>query len=277
MRIVLWNIRAGGGRRVGAILDQLGTWAPDVVALCEFRGTPPSHELARGLARQGLGHQHHTASARHPAANRLLAASRWPLGRLRARGEPAESGRWLLVRVQAPQPLALGLMHVPNRVTGRKYPVLDAVLTLARRWRRGPAVFLGDTNSGRCGIDEETVAFNAREDGFMRGMARAGWPDAFRLLHGDRRVYTWYSPNGGNGFRIDQAFVNRPLRPLLRAARYEWGRRPGGGRRHALSDHAALLVDLHVHPISDGDRQPDHAADAAGTGTGAISPMGSSV
>jgi hypothetical protein len=33
MRIVLWNIRAGGGRRVGAILDRLASWEPDVVAL----------------------------------------------------------------------------------------------------------------------------------------------------------------------------------------------------------------------------------------------------
>jgi hypothetical protein len=50
MRIVFWNIRAGGGVRVGRIAAQLGRWAPDAVALCEFRATPPSLELARSLA-----------------------------------------------------------------------------------------------------------------------------------------------------------------------------------------------------------------------------------
>jgi len=71
------------------------------------------------------------------------------------------------------------------------------------------------------------------------------WADAFRLLRGEERAYTWYSPNGGNGFRIDQAFVNRAPRPRLSAARHEWGRAPGRrGRRDALSDHAALLLDF---------------------------------
>ena len=57
MRIVFWNIRAGGGVRVGRIAAQLKGWAPDAVALCEFRATPPSLELARSLAALGLGHQ----------------------------------------------------------------------------------------------------------------------------------------------------------------------------------------------------------------------------
>jgi len=264
LRIVLWNIRAGGGRRVGAILDRLAGWEPDVVALCEFRDTPPSRELARGLAAQGLAHQQRTAWPPRPAANRLLIAARWPLGRLRLRGEPAEGGRWLLARVEAPRPFALGLMHVPNRVTGRKYPFLDGVLALARRWRRGPAVFVGDTNSGCRGLDEETPTFNQREDAWMRALAGAGWSDGFRHLRGDERAYTWYSPNGGHGFRIDQAFLNRHLLPRLRAARYAWGGSDGLGRRGAPSDHAALLVDL--------DAEPAHPAGSAlrgGTGQGA--------
>ena len=248
MRIVLWNIRAGGGRRVRTILDRLAGWRPDVVALCEFRGTPPSLALARGLASQGLPHHLDTISPRQPRANRLLTASRWPVGRVRLRGEPAERGRWLLARLEAPQPFELGLMHVPNRVTGRKYPFLDAVLALARHWRRGPAVFVGDTNSGCRGLDEETAAFNEREDGWMRALGAAGWSDSFRHIHGAARAYTWYSPNGGNGFRIDQAFVNRPLLSRLRMARYAWGGSAGRGRHGAPSDHAALLLDLHDGP-----------------------------
>jgi len=54
MRIAFWNIRAGGGVRAGRIAAQLERWAPDAVALCEFRATPPSLELARALAARGL-------------------------------------------------------------------------------------------------------------------------------------------------------------------------------------------------------------------------------
>ena len=243
MRIVSWNIRAGGGHRVARIARQLQDWAPDVVALCEFRATPPSFELARSLASFGLAHQCTTADPTRPGANGLLIASHWPLRRLRLRAEPDEPGRWLLASLDAPRPLMVGAMHVPNRATGRKDMFYAAVIALLDRWRRGPALLVGDTNSGRPGIDEETPVFGRKEEAWLETLERLGWLDAFRLLRGQARAYTWYSPNKGNGFRIDQAFVNRELRPHLRDVRYEWGRR---ARRQmtALSDHAALLLDL---------------------------------
>jgi len=244
MRIVAWNIRAGGGRRVEAIARQLQRWAPDVVALSEFRATPPSLALAAALAARGLPHQLTTADPARPAANALLVAARWPLRRVRLRAAPREPGRWLVASVDAPFRLTLGAMHVPNRVSGRKYPFLDAVLACARRWRHGPALLLGDTNSGRRGIDEEAPAFNAREEGWIDALAGCGWRDAFRHLRADARAYTWYSPNGGHGFRVDQAFVNAALLAHLEEAAYVWGGTPRRTRRDALSDHAALLVEL---------------------------------
>jgi exonuclease III len=244
MRIVAWNIRAGGGRRVGRIARQLGRWAPDVVALSEYRATPPSGSLARSLAQHGLAHQVTTADTRAPGRNALLVAARWPLRRVRLGAAPRDRSRWLVTLVDSPVPLVLGAMHVPNRVTGLKYPFLDAVLACAQRWRRGPALFVGDTNSGRRSIDEESAGFNAREEGWIDALAACGWHDAFRHLRAEARVYTWYSPNGRNGFRIDQAFVNAALLAHLKDAAYLWGGASRRGRRDALSDHAALLVDL---------------------------------
>lgn len=243
MRIVAWNIRAGGGARVEAIARRLEDWAADVVALSEFRATPPSLALARALAARGLAHQCTTADPAQPGLNRLLVAARWPLRRLRSRVEPVERGRWLLVSVGARRPLALGAMHVPNRATGRKDRFFADVLATLGRWRRGPALVLGDTNSGLPGLDEEAPAFGAREAAWIEALERLGWRDAFRLLRGRARAYTWYSPNKGNGFRIDQAFVNRALRPRLRGVRHVWGPRPRAGAG-ALSDHAALWLDL---------------------------------
>jgi hypothetical protein len=245
MRVVFWNIRAGGGIRAAAIARQIGAWRADAVALCEFRGTPPSGELARAVAALGLPYQCTTADPARPRVNAILLASRWPLRRLRLPSAPVEPCRWLLARILAPAPLALGVMHVPNRISGRKYPYLDAVLRIARRDWAGPALFLGDTNSGRIGLDEEVPAFNRVEDGWMRGLDEAGWTDAFRHLRGRARAYTWYSPNGGNGFRIDQAFLNPALQPRLRRFRYDWGRRATPARSPA-SDHAAMVLDLAV-------------------------------
>jgi len=241
MRIVFWNICAGGGVRARRIAARLAEWAPDVAALCEFRGTPPSLAVSTALARHGLAHQCTTATG---AANGLLLASRWPLRRVRGRTEPAEPGRWLLAEVGAPSPFTAGVMHVPNRVTGRKDAFYAEVLAILRRWRGGPAVVVGDTNTGRPGLDEAVPVFGPREVAWLDALDRLGWADAFRLLRGSERAYTWYSPNGRNGFRLDQAFVNRELRSRLKAVGYEWGVRRRAGRGLALSDHAALVLDL---------------------------------
>jgi exodeoxyribonuclease-3 len=264
MRVVAWNIRAGGGVRVDAIARQLHRWRADVVALSEFRATPPSARLAALLAAQGLTFQASSADPAIPGLNALLVASRWPLRRVHLRGAPDERCRWLLATIAAPERFALGAMHVPNRVSGRKFPFLDAVLGCVHRWSRGPALLVGDTNSGRRIIDEEVPAFNDIEEGWIDALAALGWTDAFRFVHGERRAYTWYSPNGRNGFRIDQAFVNDALLPRLKRAAYVWGRAARNGSREALSDHAALIVDLR----SGGPRHGPPHPPALGTAPG---------
>ena len=241
MRVVAWNIRAGGGIRAERIARQIHRWNADVVALSEFRATEASCRLAVALRAAGLSFQ--ITTAREGPANALLVASRWPLRRVRLARAPVEAGRWLTTRVDGPLPFLLGAMHVPNRITRRKWPFLASVLTCAQGFRGGPALFVGDTNSGRRGLDEQVPAFNAIEEGWIDGLAGCGWQDAFRFLRPDARAYTWHAPNGGNGFRIDQAFVNAALLARLKDAAYVWGG-PRRARRTALSDHAALLIDF---------------------------------
>jgi len=247
MRIVSWNIRAGGGVRCAEIASQLQRWQPDIVGLCEFRATPPSARLAGLLAEYGLEHQMTTADLAMPGGNALLLASRWPLTRLHLRRRPIEPRRWMATRVAAETPFVLGLMHAPNMVTGRKMPYLEAIEAIAGSWRHGPAIFLGDTNCGWPVIDEERPVFGPITASWLDALHALGWRDAFRHLRAEERFYTWYSPNGGNGFRLDQAFVNRRMLPRLQDACYQWGRpsiADEACRREALSDHAALLLDF---------------------------------
>ena len=42
MRIISWNIRAGGGGRINQIAAAIDGWQPDIAALSEFRATPAS-------------------------------------------------------------------------------------------------------------------------------------------------------------------------------------------------------------------------------------------
>ena len=115
MRILAWNIRGGGGVRAAAIARQIARWSVDVVALSEFRGTPPSCALAARLAGAGLAHQLTTADRDIPHANALLIASRWPVRRVRLRAGPSLRHRWIAASVAAPLPFILGAMHEIGR------------------------------------------------------------------------------------------------------------------------------------------------------------------
>src|SRR4051812_13016961 len=108
MRIVAWNIRAGGGSRVDEIQAQLERWAPDIVGLCEYRGTPPSLRLADGLRELGFEHQLTTVEATSASRNSLLLASKLPLRQHRLRRAPLEPGRWLIATASDAQPFLIG-------------------------------------------------------------------------------------------------------------------------------------------------------------------------
>ena len=110
-------------------------------------------------------------------------------------------------------------------------------------WRGPPGILVGDTNSGRIGIDEESVAFSVCEDQWLSNLDALGWRDAFRSRYPKRREFTWYSPNGNNGFRLDQAFLHPQLIKRLMRVSHIWGS-DGSLRRDALSDHAAIIVDV---------------------------------
>ncbi len=258
VRLVAWNIRAGGGVRAEGIVDQLITWAPDVIALSEFRGTEPSVSIARELNQAGFCHQRSTADPAAPAVNALLIASRYPLRVVSLRRAPVEPRRWLHVIVNGPLPMAVMAIHIPNRVTGAKYPFMNSVMDVVTHWRGPPAVIMGDTNSGHIGLDEESPAFNSTEDLWLQQMNQRRWRDVFRMLYPDKPEYTWYSPNGRNGFRLDQMYLHPALACKVHRFRHQWGghalrdnetvnrasQLAAGERLEILSDHAAMILDL---------------------------------
>ena len=187
MRIVSWNIRAGGGKRITGIYQQLLQWQADIIALSEFRGTPPSQGLTAQLAEAGFSYQLSTIDPDKAASNALLLASRYPLTQLHHPQAPQTMQRWLLAKVESPQAFTLGLMHVPNYVSRKKQPFLDAVSAIAQAWPGGPGLLIGDTNSGLPDLDEESKVFGKVEAAWFETLAAkwvgryfsdAAWPQA---------------------------------------------------------------------------------------------------
>ena len=245
LRIISWNIRAGGGKRAEGIVSQLLQWQPDIIALSEFRGTDASRWIAGELGTHGYPHQRTTTDPHNPAVNSLLLASRWPLRLVNLKHAPENKRRWLHANIASPTPVAVMAMHIPNRSTGLKYPFMESTTEVVKHWRGPPAVLLGDTNSGCMEIDEESPAFNKIEDQWIKSINELQWKDAFRELHGEARDYTWYSPNGRNGFRLDQAFLHPALHKRVTKFEYVWGGNTQH-RREDLSDHAAIILDIKI-------------------------------
>ena len=243
IRLVFWNIMHGGGSRADKIVEQITQWNPDIVAFAEFRGTTPSESIAKRLLDAEYRHQLTTVNVTFPSRNALFLASRHQLTRVYLDSAPRPFHRWLFAKVLTDTAFHIGVVGVPSKTATSKRDWLEycrALLRIANDWQAGPGLIVGDTNSGLNDLDEETKYSRNYKDTLMNPIKDSGWLDIFRVYHPFADAPTWYSPYG-NGFRLDQAFVNSELQSHVTSCVNDWG---CVGDQGKVSDHAALLLDL---------------------------------
>ena len=230
MRLLVWNIRNGGGARVDEIIRRIDHHAPDTVVLTEFRESRLGDCIRRGLARIGLPSQH--AGSGSPTLNSVLLASRYPLVP-RASDGLAQELAHRVVQVHC-QDLTIAGVYFPQKQA--KVPLFEHFLEQSAGLLAGRSILCGDFNTGMHHVDEEGATFVAA--GEFERLTRQGWTDAWRHLHGGEREFTWYS-HAGNGFRIDHVFLSLGLVPELIRADYSHEE-----RRQGVSDHSAAIVEF---------------------------------
>jgi exodeoxyribonuclease-3 len=239
MRLVSWNIMAGGGCRCAALVEALQRYDADVLVLQE---TLPSRGPDLCHALRSAGYRYGASAPRGPRDRGLCVLARRPLRRPSSPTPPqAEiySRGWLEVDVAGAR-FRLAAVYGPA-----EGPAVPAFWNAAARWLLGrmrkPFLMLGDYNAGASHIDAESYRFKAGR-GFA-ALAAGGLVDLWRREHGDRREHTWFSHGrgggSGRGFRIDHAFGSAKLAALVLGCRYDHAVRERG-----LSDHSALIVDL---------------------------------
>ena len=76
MRLLAWNIRQGGGKRLAAIIAALAQHDADILVISEYRGGDAGARLRAALASIGYGHA--SAAIPPPGGNGVLIAARHP-------------------------------------------------------------------------------------------------------------------------------------------------------------------------------------------------------
>ena len=230
MRLLAWNIRAGGGARIEAIIAALVRHDAEILVLSEYRSGVAGTRLRAALA--SLDYRWMSRAEPPAGANGVLIAAR---RRFRELGPVsvtvAEPWRMLDVAVGR---VRLSGIYMPN--LRAKVPYWEALIANLATRASESALAVGDFNTCRAWLDEPgAIDVTAH---FLDRVEAAGFRDVWRHRFPERREFSWFS-HRGNGFRIDHAFFSDRLAKRAGAIRYSHAEREGG-----LSDHSALLIDL---------------------------------
>ena len=234
-RIVSWNLGHQTHERPipPEFLDAIRALSPDVLVLNEYVHGESRAQMTAGLKLMGLGAV--SVSAHVPGQNQVLIASRFPhsIGDLtEPTTTPAAKCNFLHVIVAG------------TNVVGMRAPAYKDPKQLAQYWEEAeglimhmmarPIVFIGDMN----GDPERQKKPGGRA---LKRLREAGWQ-----IPKPEGEWSFISKNGRVSARIDHAICSpKILRPVARyVTRIDGLILAGAAADHAISDHAALLLDL---------------------------------
>lgn len=269
MRLISWNIRLGGGKRINAQIETLSARKPDIVALQEV--TPATVGLFRSRFAQ-MGFEHVADSFPRRNSDQLkggrkfgeLIASRWKFEQLASTefGVPWPE-KVLSVLIDSPRgDVEIHTIHVPNGSEhGRvKIETFEAVYKRLACNERHHRILCGDFNSpqteatngqlitwgqakkagGRFvigkgewdGVTQEQ--WDLGERSVLEGLRRYDLNDVFRCIHGyHKEDFSYFTMNRGNRVerRFDHIFASSSLNVVK--CEYLHG-------HEDLSDHAPM-------------------------------------
>src|SRR5690349_11714107 len=185
MRILSWNIRQGGGRRLGDIVAAIRGYEPDAVVLNEVRARTAS-ALCEELSRAGLAFQEHTDPCGFESGT--LVAARKPLRRLPRHG-PSKILPHGLLEVELHDECVIGAVYGPM-VTPKHRPFWNRLVRHATANVSASYLLIGDFNTCEAGVDAYKKPLAGSEQ--FIAIREAGYVDLWRRTN-SAMEYTWFS------------------------------------------------------------------------------------
>ncbi len=226
-KLLSWNIRQGGGKRVEKIIATIAEHNPHVVIFSEFRNNKQGALLRTRLLMQGYIHQFTTASKSD--TNSVLILSKLHGNSQLFRNDSGEFPD-NLVKVEFDAFFVIG-MYLPHK---KKHILFDVLINQAKLDK--PGIFAGDFNTGNNYIVQKSNSFWYTDH--LETLEAIGYVDAFRIVYPDQEEYSWFS-HQGNGYRYDHTWLHEDLKPLIKDCYYDQSLREAG-----VSDHAPMILEL---------------------------------
>ncbi len=228
IKILSWNIQAGGGSRIVPILRKIISSKPNIVTLNEFRNNASGQKIRNGLLKAGFRHQAVTASESND--NSVIVASNIPFStQLYPDSDLNYSGNIVTAKFSA---FNLMGVYMPHK---KKHKLFEYARSIVQD-SATPFIIAGDYNSGKNYVDQKGNSFWYTDE--LLAFEKENMCDAFRFVNGDVEEYSWYS-HQKNGYRYDHTYIENSLKPIVKNCYYDhsW-------RIDKLSDHSPMFLEL---------------------------------
>ena len=230
MKIVTWNIRHGGGKRVREIINGIKKYSDsEIIILTEFRNNINGGQIKNALS--NLGYQEIQTTNSEKKTNSVLIAAKSPF-EVNLFNELGEH-KHRIIKIKTADISVYGCYFPQKKL---KSIIFDFILDQLEQGPNENIVIAGDFNTGKHKIDESGSTFYCSE--YLEKLEENGLADAWRLINGPKKEYSWFS-NSGNGFRIDHFYLSNPLKNRVGGCRYDHSL-----REDKVSDHSLMILEL---------------------------------
>jgi len=228
LSILSWNIQQGGGSRHLKIVRAIEKEKPLILVFSEFRNNTNGKTILKSLKK--LGYDFHLFPETSSQKNSVLLASKVEfLGSWFPKCDPNYPHSIVKAEFDSFELYGCYLPHKKKHVL---VPFLQEEIEKSKK----PSIIVGDLNIGINGIDQKGNSFWYQDE--LDDLFKIGMLDAFRLIHGEVKEYSWYS-HQGNGYRYDHSYVQELLKPVVKDCYYLHSY-----REQKYADHSPMVLEL---------------------------------
>lgn len=225
LSILSWNIQHGGGTRIKDILAFILKTKSEILVLSEYRNNKNGLYLRNKLLESGYVFQF--VSLVVGETNSVLIATKLACNSVLFVDRKIDYAH-AVIGVEFPAFNLYGV-YLPHKKNHQLFDLLQKELAGEK-----PSILAGDYNTGFNHIDQKGDSFWYTSE--LKRLEKIGMRDAFRHIHGDVKVYSWYS-HQGNGYRYDHIYAHLDLLPLIKECDYFHA-----PREQKWSDHSPMIL-----------------------------------